>query len=113
MNYEETINKYGRRRKINSDDKSSFFEKLLNAFSMLDIETIWHIVTHPENATKIFNMIDLGLIIAAVAYVVMPLDAVPDFIPGLGLLDDAAIITFILHKFATLIEKYRNTFMKS
>lgn len=113
MKYEDTINNFGRGKKVNPNDKSSFFSKLFSYFSSLDIETLWHIVTHPENANQIFDMVDLGLIIAAVAYVIMPLDAVPDFIPGLGLLDDAAVVSFIFYKFSELIKKYRQTFMKS
>jgi uncharacterized membrane protein YkvA (DUF1232 family) len=36
------------------------------------------------------------LIIAGIIYVVNPLDVIPDTIPGLGFLDDAAVIGFVL-----------------
>ena len=35
-------------------------------------------------------------IYAALAYFVLPFDAVPDFIPGIGYLDDLSTITFTL-----------------
>jgi uncharacterized membrane protein YkvA (DUF1232 family) len=38
----------------------------------------------------------MALIIAAVAYVVNPLDLIPDVLLGVGLLDDASIIAFAL-----------------
>lgn len=34
-------------------------------------------------------------IVAAVLYFVIPLDLVPDFVLGLGLLDDAAVISYV------------------
>jgi uncharacterized membrane protein YkvA (DUF1232 family) len=34
--------------------------------------------------------------IAAIIYFLNPLDLVPDFIPGVGYLDDAAVITFVI-----------------
>ncbi len=111
MDYEDTINKFGKGKKVDPNDKDSFFSKLFRFFNVFDIEALWHIITHPQHASEIFDMVDWGIIMAAVAYVIVPLDAVPDFIPALGLLDDAAVITFIFHKFGTLIEKYRKTFM--
>ena len=36
----------------------------------------------------------LGLIIAALIYFVMPIDALPDFITGLGLTDDATVLAW-------------------
>lgn len=38
----------------------------------------------------------LGMIAGAIAYVIMPLDLIPDFILGLGLLDDATVVYFAL-----------------
>ncbi|ODT88990.1 YkvA family protein [Phenylobacterium sp. SCN 70-31] len=37
-----------------------------------------------------------GMMFAALAYFVMPVDAVPDFIAGLGYTDDAAVFTALL-----------------
>lgn len=37
-----------------------------------------------------------GMMLAALAYFVMPVDAVPDFIAGLGYTDDAAVFTALL-----------------
>ena len=35
-----------------------------------------------------------------------PLDAVPDFIPLAGLLDDVAVILYVVRKLADLLKKY-------
>ena len=40
---------------------------------------------------------NLLLAAAGIAYLVSPLDVIPDFLPG-GLADDAAVITFIVRK---------------
>jgi len=37
-----------------------------------------------------------GMMLAALAYFVVPTDAVPDFIAGLGYTDDAAVFTALL-----------------
>ncbi|HEX7885929.1 MAG TPA: YkvA family protein [Phenylobacterium sp.] len=37
-----------------------------------------------------------GMMFAALAYFVMPVDAVPDFIAGLGYTDDAAVFTALM-----------------
>ena len=38
----------------------------------------------------------MALIVAGIIYVVNPFDFFPDAIPGLGFLDDAAVIVFVL-----------------
>jgi uncharacterized membrane protein YkvA (DUF1232 family) len=40
----------------------------------------------------------LLVVIAAVIYVVNPLDLIPDWVPGLGLLDDAFIVAFAVRQ---------------
>ncbi len=47
------------------------------------------------------------LVIGAVLYFVSPLDVVPDFIVGLGILDDAAVIGFTLKKITKELEEFK------
>ena len=38
----------------------------------------------------------MGMMLAALAYFVLPVDAIPDFIAGLGYTDDAAVFTALM-----------------
>ena len=46
------------------------------------------------------------LIVGAILYVLTPIDVIPDFIPGIGLLDDAAVVTFVLRRVRDEIEVF-------
>jgi uncharacterized membrane protein YkvA (DUF1232 family) len=39
-----------------------------------------------------------AMIVAALGYLILPLDALPDFIPALGLTDDLAALTMVYNK---------------
>lgn len=43
----------------------------------------------------------------AILYILSPVDAIPDFIPGIGLIDDAAILTLLLHSLAQDLAAFR------
>ena len=49
----------------------------------------------------------LGLIIAALAYLVLPMDLVPDFIPVAGFTDDAAAFALAIRKLSSEIKNYK------
>ncbi len=49
----------------------------------------------------------LASLVAALIYVVSPVDFMPDFIPGIGLLDDAAVLAFLLHSMAQDLAAFR------
>jgi uncharacterized membrane protein YkvA (DUF1232 family) len=49
----------------------------------------------------------LVILIGALVYFLMPFDAIPDFIPGIGYLDDAAVIAMALTAVKAEIEKFR------
>lgn len=47
------------------------------------------------------------MIIATIIYFVTPIDIVPDFLVGLGILDDAAVIGFTLKQISSDLEKFK------
>jgi uncharacterized membrane protein YkvA (DUF1232 family) len=49
----------------------------------------------------------VSLVIAGLLYFVSPLDAIPDFLPGLGLLDDVFIVTWLVKTLREELEKFR------
>ena len=48
-----------------------------------------------------------AIIAGAIAYVVFPADAIPDFIPGLGWIDDVFVLTVVNNRLARVIEDYK------
>lgn len=48
----------------------------------------------------------LVLLVASVLYLVLPVDLVPDFIPALGYLDDAALLAWALAAVKTDLENF-------
>jgi uncharacterized membrane protein YkvA (DUF1232 family) len=47
------------------------------------------------------------MIIATIIYFVSPIDIVPDFLIGLGILDDAAVIGFTLRQIASDLDDFK------
>ncbi|MDH5640733.1 MAG: DUF1232 domain-containing protein [Nitrospira sp.] len=44
---------------------------------------------------------------AALIYLLSPVDLVPDFIPGIGLIDDVAVLALLLHALAQDLAAFR------
>jgi uncharacterized membrane protein YkvA (DUF1232 family) len=49
----------------------------------------------------------LSFLAAALIYVLSPVDLLPDFIPGLGMIDDAAVLAFLLHSMTQDLAAFR------
>ena len=49
----------------------------------------------------------IASIVVALLYLFSPIDLIPDFIPGVGLLDDLAMIAFVLKLIHRDFEKYK------
>jgi len=49
----------------------------------------------------------LVTIVAAMLYLISPLDAIPDFIPVVGYVDDAAVIAWVLKSIAEELKDFR------
>ncbi|WP_374323545.1 YkvA family protein [Aquipseudomonas alcaligenes] len=46
-------------------------------------------------------------VVAALLYFLAPLDMVPDWLPGAGLLDDLAVLTWVMRTWAAELDAYR------
>lgn len=47
------------------------------------------------------------ILVGALIYFLMPIDAIPDFIPGIGFLDDAGVIAMALAAVKSEVDKFR------
>ena len=65
------------------------------------VQQLWRFVTDPEVAWN-----SKVLAVGSLLYLVSPLDAVPDLIPIAGLLDDVAVILYVVRTLPDLLKKY-------
>ncbi len=65
------------------------------------VKAMWRMICDPQAAWGA-----KALAIGALVYLISPIDAVPDFIPGVGLLDDAAIIAAVVCKLGKALSTY-------
>lgn len=49
----------------------------------------------------------LVAVVAGLLYFLSPMDAVPDWIPGLGFIDDLAILSWVMRKWSTELQAFR------
>ena len=49
----------------------------------------------------------IAAIVFAIVYFLSPADVIPDFIPGIGWIDDAFVFSLVLKSFSSQIEAYR------
>ncbi len=78
---------------------SKIWEKVQLLFSLLDD---WL-----HGRYKVIPTKSIVMIIVAVAYFVFPLDLLPDFIVGLGFVDDVAVLGFVIGQINKDLEDYR------
>lgn len=62
------------------------------------------IITHRDTPLYI-----KGLVVLAALYLISPIDLVPDWLAGLGFVDDIAIVSLLLSYAVRLVKKRRKT----
>ncbi len=66
------------------------------------------IKAHVAGDYKIRSMRILIILLAAIIYFINPIDLIPDFIFGIGLADDLAVLTWVYRAAASEIDSFRN-----
>lgn len=72
-----------------------------------DISTLFKMLKNRSEFN--FSKKTVGLIVAVLSYIISPFDIVPDLVPLVGLLDDAALLTMVLGSIKGDIETYKRT----
>jgi uncharacterized membrane protein YkvA (DUF1232 family) len=91
------------------DDASEKAEKHKNAISK-----VWHqlqlmlslLRDYSSGNYRDISKSQLILMLAGIIYFLLPVDFAPDFIPGIGYIDDAFVISIIARQFIYLLEDY-------
>ncbi len=92
-------------KKIDEKVKKS---KSLRQF-LIDLKLMGSLVKDYSNGTyKKIPYKAIAVIVFTLLYVLNVVDLVPDFIPGLGLIDDVSVIAFSLKIVSSELEKYKN-----
>lgn len=75
--------------------EKSFWRKLLSVAGQIpfaeDLAAAYYCAIDPATPSRV-----KGVILAALAYFVIPFDAIPDFVAGLGFTDDAAVLAMAI-----------------
>lgn len=68
------------------------------------VETLWQMLTDPD---YVMSWQTKAWIIAALCYLISPVDALPDAVPVLGYVDDALLIAWVMHQISGEVVRYR------
>ena len=88
-------------RKLASSPREPFKETWAYLQAMLRLARAYYRAEYRQ-----VPMAALISIIAALAYVTNPFDLIPDVVPFLGFVDDAAVIAFALHKTRRVLDDF-------
>ena len=119
MDFDKIINSY--QSKVNAEDaapekvaqeKDKTLDKIKNASALSglfdNIRTAYDMVS--DSVTGKYQGVaksTLALLAGGLAYLALPIDLVPDFIPVAGWVDDAAVLAWIFRRCADEFQKYK------
>ena len=120
MDIDKIINSY--QSKVNAEDaapekvaqeKDKTLDKIKNASALSglfdNIRTSYDMVS--DSVTGKYQGVaksTLALLAGGLAYLALPIDLVPDFIPVAGWVDDAAVLAWIFKRCADEFQKYKD-----
>jgi uncharacterized membrane protein YkvA (DUF1232 family) len=86
------------------EEVRSFFDKFKDLSFIEDMKLLFEMITDKNYSisTKTY-----AIIAGALAYVILPFDVIPDFLPGVGFIDDAFVISMVVNQLREEIENYK------
>lgn len=71
---------------------------------LLNVQCLYEMLVDPDYTLPWETK---AAIVFALGYFISPVDAIPDFIPVVGYMDDALVVAYVVHKLSADIGKYR------
>jgi uncharacterized membrane protein YkvA (DUF1232 family) len=109
-----------RARNVSPNDEKNVFDKLPGKLSSVMMSVNQHfpnIQDMIQTVKMLFDMIrdknftiewsSKALIIGGLLYFISPIDFLPDFIPVLGYIDDAVVISFVIKAIVAEVDRYK------
>jgi uncharacterized membrane protein YkvA (DUF1232 family) len=81
--------------------RSGFLRRLLD-----DAHTLYTMLRDPAYR---FDWATRAKVIFGLLYFVSPIDFVPDFVPGVGFIDDAVVLTLVVRSLGEAVKRYRQS----
>ena len=91
--------------KFSLQEAQEFIKKVKNQPFFEDLKILIQMIT--DKKYKIDKKTYI-IIAGAIAYAVLPTDIIPDFIPGVGFVDDAFVISSVIAQLREEIENYKS-----
>ena len=89
---------------FNAEDAEAFAQKHQGAKWYDDFKLLYDMVTDPYFALNTSTYVSIA---GALAYVVFPIDIIPDFIPGVGFIDDVFVVGYVMKSISDEIERFK------
>ena len=86
------------------EEAEAFAKKHKGAAWYDDFKLLYDMVTDKDFTLSKQTYIAIA---GALAYVVLPIDIIPDFIPGVGFIDDIFVVGFVMKSINDEIERYK------
>ncbi|MGL5089076.1 MAG: YkvA family protein [Cetobacterium sp.] len=96
-------------RKLTSNDLKLAVKKAMNLGSTTeDLLLIINLIKDTKNKKYKLDKKSLFILTAAIVYVISPIDAVSDFVPVLGWVDDASVIGYVARAYCGVLKDYKD-----
>ena len=89
------------------EDVKKFIEKNKNLDFIEDVKILFSMIADSIKGKYNIDKKTYLTIAGALTYAALPTDLIPDFIPGIGFIDDAFVISWTIKTLKDEIEKYK------
>jgi len=93
--------------KFKPEEVKEFIDKHKDLDFIEDVKILFSMISDSIKGVYRIDSKTFLVIAGALAYVVLPTDLIPDFIPGIGFIDDAFVIGWTIKTIKDEIENYK------